>query len=341
MGDFNYSDENGIWVRISEYTHPNPSMPSITLLPMIHIGEKEFFTEMKYEMWRHDVAFLEGCYMPARKFFHLFHRVFGLFSSLSLQTGKLPFWKRWKQESKVQGKTGLTEKIRQAGCNCGNCYYDEIRTIRADLHRWHAIKAFKAIPIWAKITFPFLIFAAIIAAPFVNLRDHNFDDDYDDEEDDDGLFDELMKPFWKFIINDRDLFLRMVLAEEIIRPRHETKRLCVKYGAKHMSVLAETLLQDFGYALADYRNVLAVKKTKNLDITNLETGYGYAYEKYWEEVDIERKQAKEKLEEVTKIPQKDPIAVKVNLMDNSKPVSFAIQTDYSGFLDNITPADAA
>lgn len=341
MVDFNYSDENGIWVRISEYTHSNPSMPTITLLPMIHIGEKEFFKEINHEMWRHDTAFLEGCYMPARKLFHLFHRVLGAFSGLSLQSGKLSFWKKWKRENKVQGKTGLTEKLRKSGCHCGKCHYDELLTIRADLHRWHALKAFRAIPLWAKFTFPFLIIAAIIASPFVNLRDHIFDDCEDNQNNEDGLLDKLMEPFWKFVIHDRDLFLRTVLAEEIIRPRHEAKRLCVKYGAKHMPVLAETLLEDFGYTLEHSRSVLAVRKTKGMEISSIKTGYGIAKEKYWDEVDAKDEQIKSKVTELTiSLPQNSK-TLNIESLENPKPISLSIQTDYSSFPDYVVPSKAA
>ena len=325
MGDFNYTDENGIWVRVTKYSHPNPSMPTLTLLPMIHIGEKEFFREMNYEMWCHDVAFLEGCHMPARKLFHLFHRLFGASSGLSLQSGKLPFWKRLKRESKTHGQAGLTEIHAKSGCNCGKCYQKDLLKIRADLHRWHALKAFKAIPLWAKLGFPFLILAVLIAAPFLNLRDHNVKSD-EPEESDDDFFDRLTKPFRKFAIDDRDLFLRMVIAEEIIKPRHAAKRLCVKYGSKHMPALAETVLADFGYKLAQSRNVLAVKKTKGMEISPAKAGYGIAEENYWEEVDIKTEQFKTKFNGVTTSYPQD---ISIGLVAKPSPVSFVVQADYS------------
>jgi hypothetical protein len=234
----------------------------MTLLPMIHIGENEFFREMNHEMWRHDTAYLEGSYMPARKLFHIFHRVFGKFSNLSLQSGKLPLWKIWKRENKFEGKVGLTEIVRKSGCDCGNCDFDELLTVRADLHRWHALKAFKTIPLWAKFTFPFLILAAIIAAPFINLRDHVLDDD-DCEgcehcENENSFLERMMAPFWKLALDDRDLFLRMILAEEILKPRSRSKSFCVKYGEKHMSTLTRTLLKDFGYELSSQRAAQAL-----------------------------------------------------------------------------------
>ena len=345
MGIFSFSAEAGMWVRVSNYVHTDTAMPAITLLPMIHIGEKEFFREMNHEMWRHDTAYLEGSYMPARKLFHVFHRVFGKFSNLNLQSGKLPLWKKWKRESKAQGKTGLTEVIRKSGCDCGKCGYDELRTVRADLHRWHALKAFKTIPFWAKLTFPFLILAAIIAAPFINFRDHVLDDEdcegCENCDDDNGFLEKLMAPFWKFIIDDRDLFLRMVLAEEILRPRSSGKSLCVKYGEKHMTALGETLLQDFGYELTNQRDILAVKKRKDMDVSEINPGYGYAGERYWEERDARMAETKEVVTELTETKSKNVISLKVRSDGDTTPISFSVQTDLSGFVDSITPADAA
>lgn len=345
MGLFSFSDEAGMWVRVSNYAHPDPAMPAITLLPMIHIGEKEFFREMSHEMWRHDAAYLEGSYMPARKLFHVFHRVFGKFSNLNLQSGKLPLWKKWKRESKDQGKTGLTEVIRKSGCDCGNCGYDELLTVRADLHRWHALKAFKTIPFWVKFIFPFLILAAIIAAPFINFRDHVLDaeecEGCENCDDDNGFLEKLMVPFWKFIIDDRDLFLRMVLAEEILRPRSSGKSLCVKYGEKHMTALGETLLQDFGYELTNQRDILAVKKHKDMDVSEINTGYGYAVERYWDERDARSAETKKVVTELTETKRKNVISLDLKTDGNTTPVYFSVQTDLSGFVDSITPADAA
>jgi len=317
-------------------------MPGITLLPMIHIGERDYFREMNTEMWRHDTAFLEGCYMPGRKLFHLFHRSIGRSSQLSLQSGKMPVWKKWKRESKTQGQSGLTENIRKNACNCGHCFYDELHTVRADLHRWHALKAFKLIPLWAKLTLPFLILAAILAAPFMNLRDFVFDaEEEDDSEEQDGFMENLIAPFWKFVIEDRDLFLRMVLAEEVLRPRHSGKRLCVKYGAKHMPVLTESFLRDFGYVLANQRDVLAVKKTKAMDVTGIDTGYGHANAKYWEEMEAQKTKAKAV---VTYLSETDPnnlISLRVGSGNFPTTTPLTVQTDLSGFNDIVKPASAA
>ena len=340
MVEFNYSNETGTWVRISHYEHSDPSMPKITLLPMIHIGEKEFFAEMNNEVWRYDTVFYEGCYMPGRKFFHIFHRTFAGFSSLKLQSGKMPLWKRWKREAKTQGQIGLTETIRKTECNCGNCPYDEMRAIRADLHRWHALKAFKVIPLWFKLILPFLFLIAIIAAPFLNLRDYVFEDDDTNEEDEPFFLDKIMAPFWKFVLDDRDLFLRMVLAEEVLRPRHKGQSLCVKYGAKHMPVLADTFLKDFGYTLTSQREVLAVKKTKAMDVTHIETGYGYAAEKYWEEYDAKREEVKEVVTELAENDFDNIHTFMVNADDDKKPISFSIQTDLKASFNSITPAKA-
>lgn len=340
MTKFGFSDETGIWVKVSEYQHPDSNMPSITLLPMIHIGEKEFFTEMKFEMWRHDTVYFEGCYMRVRKLFHLFHRSFSASTGLTLQSGNLPLWKRWKREKRTQGVNGLAETIRKAGCDCGSCYYDELRTVRADLHRGHTLKVLKTIPVWAKLMLPFLIVIAILAAPFMNFRNHDLDDEVINDEAE-SFLDKLLKPFWKFAVDDRDLFLRMVLAEEVLRPRNKSKRLCVKYGEKHMAALAETFLRDFGYQLSQQRNVLAVKKTKNMNISAVNTGYGYASRKYWDDIEEKRIKSVDMVRELTQVEVKNLTSLNVMPADAITPISFSIQTDLSGVIDSLKSADAA
>lgn len=285
MANYGFSDETGAWVHISRYSHPDPKMPSITLLPMIHIGEEDFFAEMNYEMWRHDTVYLEGCYMRASKLLHVFHRSLGLFTGLKTQSGRRPLLRSWKQENRAQGQNEVTETIHQTACHCGNCFFDELRAVRADLHQWHYLNAMREIPLWAKLAFPLFLLTAIITAPFINFRSMDFFDEEKQGGDRGNVLSKMTWPFWRFLIHDRDLFLRMVLAEDITHQKNIGKSVCVKYGAKHMPALANTLLQDFGYELTKQRAVLAVKRLKNQDLSQIDTGYGYASEKYWDEID--------------------------------------------------------
>ena len=89
----------------------------------------------------------------------------------------------------------------------------------------------------------------------------------------------FLKPYMKFMTDDRDLFLRMVLSEEILDEKNQNKKLCIKYGAKHMPVLAKTLLSDFDYELIHQRNVLAIAKNKCANFEEINTGYDVAYNK--------------------------------------------------------------
>jgi len=292
MGQFSFTDEHGIWMRISYYAHPNPNMPSITLLPMIHLGEKEYYRTINNEVWCHDTAFLEGCYMPARRALHLWHRIIGRSSGLSLQSGKKSIFKKWKKEARTSGKIALSESIQTSSCDCGDCYRFKLRKVRTDLHRWHSFKAFKAMPWWVKLSFPLLILIALISAPFLNLREATLDMHSDEacecencKGDKEFFLTKIFNPIFKFITDDRDLFLRMVLAEALIDPINHRKALCVKYGEKHMTPLAETLLHDFGYILCNQRDILAVKKTKTLDVSAIATGHGSSLERMWARAD--------------------------------------------------------
>jgi len=155
-----------------------------------------------------------------------------------------------------------------------------LRKVRADLHRSHALKAFRVIPWWTKLALPFLILFILLCAPFVNLRKITVEEDEACQcaceggcENDEFFLTKLFKPVLDYILRDRDLFLRMVVAEELIDPKNAGKALCIKYGEKHMPALATTLLTDFGYVLAAQHDVLAVKKTKALDVSAIKTGY--------------------------------------------------------------------
>ena len=290
MVGFSYTDDYGFWVNISYYTHSDPDMPAITLLPMIHLGEEAYYDEIKHEMWCHDSVYLEGCYVPAVKGLYLLHRIIGFRSKLKLQAGKRSLWRNWQKEKLSSGHDALQERVREFSCDCGECYSLQLRQVRADLHRWHALKALKTIPFWNKICFPFIILAALIAAPFLNLRTLLFEEDdseEDPDQDEDHWLERLILPFKKFVLEDRDLFLRTVLAEEIIEDKNKGKSLCIKYGEKHMKALSETLLKDFGYELSEQRSVLAVAKNKSQDLSELDTGYGIAYDKLW---NLEEKQ---------------------------------------------------
>lgn len=285
MSDFSFSDGNGYWMRISYYSHPNPNLPAITLLPMVHLGEDGYYDEIMNEMWCHDTVYLEGSYMPGRRGLYLFHRLIAWRDKLSLQSGYIPFFRQWRTESKLSGKSKLKEWNRTFSCDCGNnnecesgyCFELKLRMVRADLHRWHAMKAIKAMPLWSKICFPFVILAALIISPFLNLRTYDYEDDETAEQHD--IFDKFMAPYYKFARDDRDLFLRMVLAEEILNETNQNKQLCVKYGAKHMPTLVSTLLKDFNYKLTKQRSVLAIAKSKSTDLSIINTGYSIASEK--------------------------------------------------------------
>jgi len=136
-------------------------------------------------------------------------------------------------------------------------------------------------PFWSKICFPFILLVALLTAPFVNLRTYVFEDKDEFLEGDEDWFDRFIKPFKKFVMEDRDSFLRTILAEEILEEKNKGKKLCVKYGEKHMKALSETLLKDFDYELTKRRDVLAIARNKSLDLTEINTGYNIAYHKLW------------------------------------------------------------
>ena len=93
--------------------------------------------------------------------------------------------------------------------------------------------------------------------------------------------------------------------------------------------------------LANQRDVLAVKKTKAMDVTGIDTGYGHANAKYWEEMEAQKTKAKAV---VTYLSETDPnnlISLRVGSGNFPTTTPLTVQTDLSGFNDIVKPASAA
>ena len=277
MGKFTYTNDDGRWMRITRFYDPAGIKPDVTLLPMIHIGERGFYEEIFHEVWCHDVCYFEGCWMPGHNVLHFLYRLASICSGLRFQgagskaTKKIP--KLIGED--VTNSFGLDEYIKGLACNCGECPDYSYRLIRADFHEEQARHAIAKIPLWLKLSLPFFALAALFMIPFIVTRDL-FMEELDSDEQEDDLFKGFGGPLWTFIRDDRDAFLRKILHDEILAPRNAGKSLCVKYGANHMKRLADFLIFELGYELAERRDVLAVKADKNKQIDDEKVGYGVA-----------------------------------------------------------------
>ena len=279
MGNFTYTNADGRWMRIHRFHDPKGIKPDVTLLPMIHIGEADYYLEMNKEAWCHDVLYYEGCWVPLRQFLSLFFKTMAVRAGLRYQGGG----NRSKNRPiKLKGRSvtnafELDEYITKLRCECGKCPEYIVRAIRADLHEPLAKLALASIPFFQKVMFPFLLIAAVSMSLFFSRKDI-FDLSLEDADDEDASFiDRFMVPYNRFVRDDRDGFLQTVLHNEILAARNANKSLCVKYGALHMKALANFLTAELGYELLETRNVLAVKADKNRQIDERRAGYGIAH----------------------------------------------------------------
>lgn len=278
MREFIHKNEMGRWVRIQHFSDPKNKLPDVTLLPMIHIGESEYFTEMSHEAWCHDTCYFEGCWVPVKGLLAALYRVASIFAGLAFQGGKISF--RRKQSklplNEVQNKLGLDEYMKKMTCDCGQCSQYSYRLVHADFHKKQAQEAFAKIPLMNKFALPFLLISGFVIIPFIKLRDAMVDMTDTDTAMDENPWGKFGLPFWKFVKDDRDDFLHKVLKAEIHAPYNQGKNLCVKYGADHMKKTAEFLVHELGYAATESRDVLAIKAKKLAEINDEVAGYGVA-----------------------------------------------------------------
>lgn len=283
MGKFTYINDDGRWMRIHRFHDPKGIRPDITLLPMIHIGETEYYQEMNREAWCHDVLYFEGCWVPGRKFLSLFFKTMAVRAGLRYQGGGR---KSKSQPILLKGRSvtnefQLDEYITKLRCVCGKCPEYSVRAIRADFHKPIAKLALAHIPLLHKVMFPMLLLVCIILSLFFTRDDiFNLDLDENDKGDETDFIKWVMMPYMRFVRDDRDDFLKTVIHNEILAPRNAKKTLCVKYGERHMKPLHDFLIHDLGYVCTQTRDVLAVKTRKISTVDKDYAGYGVAHKAF-------------------------------------------------------------
>ena len=276
MGTFSFKNDHGFWMRVIRLSHPHGLKPDITLLPMIHIAEPDFYQEMNYEAVNHDVVYYEGCWFPGRKLLSFFYKAAAVRSGLGYQgAGNRSKNRPVKLKGhSVTNRLELDEYVTTFPCFCRKCPAHSVRSIRADLHKRVARHAIKNIPLIHRLLSPLIIMGLLFVGMFVFTRKAVLGASLEDMNPSD--VGPILAPFWKFIIDDRDYFLQSVLHSELENVRTPDQSLCVKYGKAHMEPLVAFLKREWGYEIVSRRNVLAVKADKTMVLNHSLLGYGVA-----------------------------------------------------------------
>ena len=291
MRRFSSSDDTGLWMQFTTFECDDSVFPYVTLIPMIHVGNKEFYYEAKDEILCHDIVLYEGAYIPMRRLYSWFNLIVGMKTRLSLQGGAGTSENRLS-DFKYEYSDG--PKVREAFYQFGDLPERKIRQIIADCGRRHFLAMLRKMPLSAKLAFPFMLVFLMLAAPFVITRDalislghgENCDCCHCYDKPKGGFTSKSQTGRWDFfgwcldqykvyLLQSRDDRLKNILFCEMKLQAKQTKTIAVQYGEAHMGQLAD-FLEQHGYREAGCRNVLAISKQRTLEVEDEICGYGAA-----------------------------------------------------------------
>jgi hypothetical protein len=206
----------------------------VTLFPMLHIGESEFFRTVYQDAFSHDVVLVEGVRSPiARRITRSY---------------------RWIAKSKSLGLIVQPRYPSSAGCHAeivdADLSHDEFRNVWRDVPLWQRALIFVACPIVG------------IQLGWFGSRERlakglSLDDLLSREE---ALnFGPETVALTRAILHARDRRLIARLKEKLDDPRPEMRRLAIVYGARHMrAVLRELTDRDYHVERAEWLTVFSL-----------------------------------------------------------------------------------
>jgi hypothetical protein len=194
----------------------------ITLFPMVHVGEPDFFQKVYADAFSHDVVLVEGVRSPI--------------------TRRITRSYRW-----IKGSKRMNLVLQSAYSSPPN---STARIVHADLSG----EEFAAL--WRKV--PLRVRAFVyVAAPLIGLRHRWFGTRTSFAKghslDDLPSRNEVMRfspetiALTQAVIHARDVRLVERLGEELDNPTSGVERLAIVYGAGHMRAVLRELLQRRGY----------------------------------------------------------------------------------------------
>ena len=247
---------------------------------MVHVANRGFLREAYAETWRYDFALYEGAYIPLTSIFRRLYPLMATVLDLTPQgSGKASLKRQgWKRGY----ETAQRERIMVKSFNTSDLKLSRRqKQIIADMDKKGFSEAIKEMPMSAKLAFPFILLAFLVAAPFMTNREDFFDlTDEVDESENPNFFERCIKSYFKYVIDDRDAFLKKTLKEQIERCRGHDLTICVQYGQRHMKSLVAFLRDEMNYEKVEMREVLAVSRQKRMSLKGVKTGYGEAYAAY-------------------------------------------------------------
>lgn len=294
MSNFKRTDELGLWMGFSTYESADNSFAKITLIPMVHVGVKPFYKEVKDEVFCHDIVLYEGAYVPLKKMFKWLYPLIALKTKLNFQ-GKSKKRKPHKG-NKQQGffpEKPNGPKVREIEYKYEGMPKRKIRQIIADTNKKQYLKSINKIPLRAKLAFPIILLGALILALFIVNRElllsfghedsckckHCADDPVRGNKNIMDGFDWCMNQYKKYILEARDANLKNILMCELERHKASSKSIAVQYGEGHMEKLAATI-SELGFDYITTRWVLAVPAGKTDTVPDEVAGFGVAWSKF-------------------------------------------------------------
>jgi hypothetical protein len=204
---------------------------TVTLFPMIHIGQHSFYDQVHADAQQHDVVLVEGVRSPVTRF---------ITSSY-----------RWIDKEKLE--LVVQPKIATAD--------GKARIVHADLSTDEFHREWTKVPLWLRL-------AVLIFAPIMGIHRRLFATRESlakamEKEDllsaDEILnFDPRFAALRRTILDVRDHRVIEKLGEELDRPNNRPLKIAIIYGAGHMrAVLAELKRRNFRTAGATWQMVMS------------------------------------------------------------------------------------
>lgn len=208
------------------------STASVTLYPMVHVGEQRFYDEVYAEAFAYDVVLVEGVRSPIGR--HIARSY------------------RWLNAAKL----GLIFQPKTPGQDSVKA-----RIVNADLSTEEFHREWKRIPFWLKaLTFVGVLVVGLRRrlirsrenlAKNLSLEDHRSPDEI-------LAWTPRLDPLHHAILHARDSRLIECLAAELDGPDIGEKRIAVVYGAAHMRrVLDELARRGFHSVSAEWRTIIS------------------------------------------------------------------------------------
>lgn len=210
-----FIESSALGLRAARYTFTSPDSPwSVTIFPMIHIGEPGFFRSVYDGAFAHDLVLAEGVRSPV--------------------TRRVTRSYRW-----IGSRLGLIVQPRYPPPEAVSA-----RIVNADLNRDEFHSEWRQVPLWLRL-------AVYIAAPLIGLRLRWFGSREtiakraaleDCLSSDEILsWDPQTAALQRSIVNARDVRLIEHLDQELSRRCPQGCRMAIVYGASHMRAVVREL----------------------------------------------------------------------------------------------------